>query len=375
MQIHDKNYNEALNKIQYYTKKYRNADKFISKEVDFTHPIHYEERVGYFNNKTAKRLIIRLRSSGCSWVKKTGGCTMCGFYLATGHGKKVTSSQYKKQFNHILEEVNLNDYKIIGIYNDGNFLNEGEITINTIKDFCKILNSYDNIKLVNFESRAEYLAIDRVKKIKNFLKDKELQISVGFESINPEVVQLCINKGLYTLNFGKIFRDLQKIGVRVNPLLLFKPPFLTEKESINDVLNTIDYLVSNGIHSADLEIATVMKYTLLHELWKRKLYHTAMLWSVRELILQYKKIHGNKFNLYISPWSYSVNTLDGPRNCGKCDKKIIDAINEYNKNYNPDSLKDINCSCIDIWKEKMKDTNKLSIPKRILNNLGKLENN
>ena len=272
MQIHDKNYNDALNKIQYYTKKYRNADKFISKEVDFTHPIHYEERVGYFNNKTAKRLIIRLRSSGCSWVKKTGGCTMCGFYLATGHGKKVTSSQYKKQFNHILEEVNLNDYKIIGIYNDGNFLNEGEITINTIKDFCKILNSYDNIKLVNFESRAEYLAIDRVKKIKNFLKDKELQISVGFESINPEVVQLCINKGLYTLNFGKIFRDLQKIGVRVNPLLLFKPPFLTEKESINDVLNTIDYLVSNGIHSADLEIATVMKYTLLHEHHRLHLY-------------------------------------------------------------------------------------------------------
>ena len=375
MQVLDAKYQKALEKIQYYTKKFRGKDKLYSENIDFNYPIHFEERVGYFNNKPVKRLIIRLRSSGCSWVQKTGGCTMCGFYSATGHGKKVTAKQYLLQIKNLMDEVNLDDYTIVGIYNDGNFFNENEISMNAVKGICDVLTNFKNIKRINFESRAEYLILDRVKRIKNYLKDKDLEISVGFESIKPEIIQLCINKGLQYLNYGKIFRDLQKNGIAIKPLILLKPPFLTEKESIDDVLHTINYLVLNGIYNADLEITTVMKNTLVYELWKRDLYHTAMLWSIRDLILRYKKRYGEKFNLYISPWSYSVTSIDKPKNCGKCDKEIIELFNEYNKNYDIKNLKDFYCSCIDTWNEKMQKINTMSIPERILYHLEKLENN
>ena len=105
------------------------------------------------------------------------------------------------------------------------------------------------------------------------------------------------------------------------------------------------------------------------------MYETAMLWSIKELITQYKKIFGSKFNLYISPWTYSVSAIDIPKNCGKCDKELTECIEEYNKNFNADNFKDINCSCIEKWNQRMSVINQNAIPDRIIKNLSHLKNN
>ena len=101
--------------------------------IDYTLPIGYEERVGHLNNQPVRRIVIYLRSTGCEWVKKTGGCTMCGFYGVTTHGKKISEDEYTSQLKYILNKVDLNDYPIVCIYNDGNILNENEVPITALE--------------------------------------------------------------------------------------------------------------------------------------------------------------------------------------------------------------------------------------------------
>ena len=52
-------------------------------------------RIGYIGGKPKKRLVVTLRSSGCSWVESHGGCTMCGHYAGTTRGEKITEDHWK----------------------------------------------------------------------------------------------------------------------------------------------------------------------------------------------------------------------------------------------------------------------------------------
>lgn len=361
---------EALKKIQNCAKKLRGQDNLDHSEIDYSLPIHYQERIGHLKGKPVKRLIIRLRSTGCEWVKRTGGCTMCGFYSATSRGEKVSKEEYINQINHVINELDLNDYPIIGIYNDGNFFNENEISMKTVEEVCNLLNNYKNIKKVNFESRIEYAPLSRIKHVKKCLNGKQLEVSFGFESANSQVMNLCINKGVPLNNFDYFCKNMQNAGVSMKPLVLMKPPFLTEREAIMDVLSTIDYLSMKGIKYADLEVTTVSKNTIVHELWKSNLYYPPMLWSIIDIVLQYKNKYKEKFNMYISPWSYSVEAIDWAKNCGRCDKEVIRSLQQYNNNFSIDNLKDLTCQCkYNEWKHRIQEVDERTIPERIIDQL------
>lgn len=363
-------YIEALKKVQYCAKKFRLENKKVQENIDYSIPIRYEERLGNFNDKPITRLVIRLRSRGCGWVEKTGGCTMCGFYDATSMGNNISAEDYISQFNHVIDEIDLNDYPIVGIYNDGNFFNENEIPMNAVEEICRLLNNFKKVKKVVIESRIEYVPFERIQKVKKCLNNKQIEVAFGFESIDNQVINLCINKGFSLNRFGQLYNAFQSNGFSMKPYLLLKPPFLTEQESINDVLSTIDYLSLKGIRYIDLEVTMVQKYTLVHELWKRNLYQPPMLWSIIDIISKYKKKHKDKINLYISPTKYSVEAIDSAKNCIKCDEEVVDYIDQYNKDFKADSINELYCNCKeDEWKHRIQEVNELTIPERILDQL------
>ena len=63
---------EALIRVQRLARGLRNQS---TKEanINYTKPLELEERVGHLNRQLVKRLLIRLRSTGCEWATKTGG--------------------------------------------------------------------------------------------------------------------------------------------------------------------------------------------------------------------------------------------------------------------------------------------------------------
>lgn len=365
---------EALLKVQTLARKLRNQ---IVNEVniDYTLPIGYEERVGHLNNQPVRRIVIYLRSTGCEWVKKTGGCTMCGFYGVTAHGGKIPEDAYISQFNHILNKIDLNDYPIVCIYNDGNMLNENELPITALEKIFRMINKYNKVKKVVIESRIEYATDDRVQRILRNMDGKKLEIAFGFETSNQEIMKLCINKGFSLNNFNHFYPHLHQAGISIRPLLLLKPPFLTEGEAIADVLSTVDYLFERGIVDIDLEVTTVQKNTVVHQLWANNLYRPPWLWSIVEILLKCKNKYQDRLHFYISPWEYSIASIDKVRNCGKCDKRLKECINLYNQNFDTTVFEDLECSCKDRWRDAIQEKNVLTVPERILNQLENITTN
>ncbi len=348
----------------------RRKNDSVPEDVDFSVPIGWEERTGHLDDEPIKRLIIFLRSTGCEWVDKTGGCTMCGFYCATSHGREVSAGDYVRQFEHIMETVDLGDYPVISIYNDGNIFNEHEMPLAAIKGICGQIDGYPGIKKVVVESRIDYSPEDRVLAMKKYLNGRQLELAFGFESANPQVMNLCINKGFTSHNFDTFFERMQRLGVLTKPLLLVKPPFLTESESVADILQTLDYLASRGIDYVDLEVTTVEKNTVVHELWKHGLYRPPWLWSLVDLLQRAESRYGDRMHIYVSPWTYSVESLDWAHNCGTCDQELVRAVEEYNHRFDTGVFDGIDCSCIDTgWAEAFGEQDSRTIPERIRDQL------
>lgn len=357
--------NDILNEIRALAGGLRKRNGNAPHDIDFTVPIGWEERIGHLDDQPIRRLIIFLRSTGCEWVEKTGGCTMCGFYCATSRGREVSADEYIAQFEYVMDAVDLGDYPIVSIYNDGNIFNEREMPVAAIEKICSYIDGYKNIKKVVVESRIDYSPDEHVAKMKKALNGRQLEVAFGFESANAQVMNLCINKGFSANNFDHFHSRMQGMGVLTKPLLLVKPPFLTEGEAINDILQTISYCVSRGIDYVDLEVTTVEKNTVVHELWKNDLYRPPWLWTLVELLQQCRERFGNRAHVYVSPWNYSVESLDWARNCGKCDAEITEAIQRYNSRFDTAEFDGLDGSCREEWKDAVTAEDSRTIPERI----------
>ncbi|MCM2464928.1 TIGR01210 family radical SAM protein [Methanoculleus sp. CWC-02] len=358
--------NDILDEIRALAGGLRRQNGGAPENLDFTVPIGWEERVGYLDGRPIRRLIIFLRSTGCEWVEKTGGCTMCGFYCATSRGREVSAEEYIAQFEHVMNAVDLGDYPIVSIYNDGNIFNEKEMPVAAIEKICSYIDGYRNIRKVVVESRIDYSPDEHVAKMKKALNGRQLEVAFGFESANSQVMNLCINKGFSANNFDHFHSRMQGMGVLTKPLLLVKPPFLTEGEAIDDILRTVAYCVSRGIAYVDLEVTTVEKNTVVHELWKNNLYRPPWLWSLVDLLQQCRERFGDRAHVYVSPWNYSVESLDWARNCGKCDAEITGAIERYNCHFDTAEFDGLDCSCREEgWKKAAMVEDPRTIPERI----------
>ncbi len=367
--------NDILDEIRTLAGGLRRQNGSAPENLDFTVPIGWEERVGYLDGRPIRRLIIFLRSTGCEWVEKTGGCTMCGFYCATSRGREVSAEEYVAQFEHVMNAVDLGDYPIVSIYNDGNIFNEREMPVAAIEKICSYIDGYRNIRKVVVESRIDYSPDEHVAKMKKALNGRQLEVAFGFESADPQIMNLCINKGFSANNFDHFHSRMQGMGVLTKPLLLVKPPFLTESEAVSDILRTVGYCVSRGIDYVDLEVTTVEKNTVVHELWKNNLYRPPWLWSLVDLLQQCWERFGDRAHVYVSPWNYSVESLDWARNCGKCDAEITGAIERYNCHFDTAEFDGLDCSCREEgWKKAVTEEDSSTIPERIREQLADIRN-
>ena len=91
---------------------------------------------------------------------------MCGFYCATSRGREVSADEYVAQFEHVMDAVDLGDYPIVSIYNDGNIFNERELPVAAIEKICSYIDGYKNIRKVVVESRIDYSPDEHVAKMK-----------------------------------------------------------------------------------------------------------------------------------------------------------------------------------------------------------------
>jgi radical SAM enzyme (TIGR01210 family) len=316
--------------------------------------IFTERRKGRLKGAFVDRLVLFMRGSGCAWTSQTGGCTFCGFWGATQFGERISDVDSRAQVLAVIDDpaVGFGEYPVICLYNDGSMLVEREVGFDAVLEICTLVASRPHVQRVVIEAKVIDITEAKVRRLVGAMCGKELEIAVGFESASPTVRDLCVNKSFRTQAFEASCRIVAGCGASLVPLIMVKPPFLTEAQAVNDVIDSLAYLEDHGLQRIDLELATVERDTLTHDLWRAGLYSTPWLWSV-VAILEARERLSLTTPVFISPPNYTVPSIAMSHNCPDCNSAVIAAMEEYNRSSRASVLTDLHCRCRALWEREL----------------------
>jgi len=291
--------------------------------------------------KAIKSLTVILRTVGCQWRK----CTMCGYWHESAD---VTQPDILTQLERAFRNSPDDDF-ILKIFTSGSFLDEREISSDTRKEIAKMVKKRKIKKLI-VETRPEFINAEKIEDLKVV---EHLELAIGLETADDFIRSKYINKGFSFDDYKTAAEIVNECGAIVKTYLLLKPPFVSEKRAIEDVVKSAA-LVSPYSSIISLNLCNVQKYTRLEDLWKRKYYRPPWLWSAVEAIKEMKK---QDANVVVMSDPVGAGHIRGPHNCGKCDMAITEAIKKFNITQDLgvlERLEGIDCECKEVWHALLK---------------------
>lgn len=277
-----------------------------------------------------KALITLIPTVGCSYAlnSKSGGCSFCGYPNDSTLDPNTDPSFYFLQEWEKQKDY-LNTIEAVKIFNSGSFLDPKEIPFEVQQTIIEKIATLPNVKEVIIESRPEYINLYKVmlKKWVDILGGRPIWIGVGLESSNDYVGQSFVNKGFDFAQFARSVKNAEECGAFVKAYILLKPPFMTEKEAIEDTLQSIIDSFNIGCKIVSINPVTVHAATLVDTLFKKHLYSPPWLWSVLEVLKRAAPYRPDYGKIICEP--VAIGKERGAHNCGKCDILVSQEIEYY----------------------------------------------
>ena len=292
------------------------------------------------DGKPISALTVIFQTSGCRW----NNCTMCG-YVYDSAQKSPSHDELMKQFEYAMSRCKDDEF-ILKIFTSGSFLDDGEIPSDTRKEMLSRLGADGRVKKVIAETRPEYVTEEKLSESIAAL-GKRFEVAIGLETSSDMIRKDCINKGFTFSDFVRATEAAKKEGATVKAYLLLKPPFLSEGTAINDMIQSInDAAPYAGTISVNL--CNVQKGTLVDEMFERGDYRPPWLWSAVEAL---KKGKASNPDTILMSDPVGAGSARGPRNCGKCDKDVAEAIRSFSLSQDTGVFDNLDCECRELWKK------------------------
>ncbi|AXV38054.1 MAG: TIGR01210 family radical SAM protein [Methanobacterium sp. BRmetb2] len=294
-----------------------------------------------------KAIFIILPTKGCSWaLSSSGGCTMCS-YIADSVLEPVSADVLIDIFKNALKRHELSEKTVVKIFTSGSFLNEEEFPPEARAEILEILGKEEHVEEVVVESRPEYVNRDVLIECCEILGDKIFEVSLGLESANDKIRREKINKGFSRKEFEEAVNTIKYLKtdykLKSKAYLFVKPILTSEKEAVEDAIQSAVYAEKVGVDRISFCPATIHKGTLMEILWRRGSYKPPWIWSIVKIINQVRSL----VKIPVIMDTSGFGTRRGPFNCKKCNKKFKNKIIE--SNLNQSLVEEIDCSCKDLW--------------------------
>jgi radical SAM enzyme (TIGR01210 family) len=315
---------------------------------------------GFSNGVKINRVIVYLRSSGCFWsIKKYSnnqirflpGCLDCAHSVAeTTFGRAIDAMSYVKQFRTEIEKFDSQSYNTVCVYNEGNFFNPGELPKAARISILSEIAIRKNIKTVVLESLPEFISDSVLDEVRNICGDRDVEIAIGLESIDPIVRKLCINKNYELSAYESCLKLIHKHGMKVLSYVMLKPCFTTEAEALQDTINTTEYAFDLGSDVVSIEPVNLSKYNMSGTLSSVGLHRAPWLWTVRSVLAHAHNLGQVRFG----GDQFAPMYHQQAHNCEVCSRTVKDAMLEFNGDNDIDKLNTLNCDCQIEWDKELK---------------------
>jgi hypothetical protein len=293
------------------------------------------------NGKQVDAFVLILRTSGCYWAK-VKGCTMCGYARETMAGQ-ATKENIEHQVNSALERYKGEPY--VKVFTSGSFLDPQEVPVEARESVTKAFRG--KAKRFLFESLPEFVSEDALTGLRDSFGG-ELEVAVGLETTQEDVLRRSVSKVSSVKDYLDAAVRIGKSGALPKAYLLLKPPFLTEREAIEDAVTSIE-VASKYFSTISLNPVNVQGRTVAEHLWRRHQYRPPWLWSLVEAMVRGKESIDPSVRLVSFPTS--GGNVRGVHNCLACDSRILKAVEWASLTQDFANLKNVvDCSCKETWK-------------------------
>lgn len=282
--------------------------------------------------------VLILRTRGCYWADQKG-CSMCGYAKDT-LGRSATPDELAEQLDHATARYRGEPY--VKVYTSGSFLDDREVDPSSRRALVRAFSGKAHRLL--FETLPEFATPENLLPLKDAFSG-ELEVALGLESTDPDVLGRLVHKNAPPSEYLEAGDRVRRLGLRAKAYLLLKPPYLTESESVRDVLRSIE---EAGRHFDALSVNPVhiQNGTVVEWLYHRGRYRPPWLWSVVETLRSGAPLRGSA-RLVSFPTAGGLPR--GPHNCGKCDAEVLEAIETASLRQDFTVLDALDCACRPQW--------------------------
>jgi radical SAM enzyme (TIGR01210 family) len=299
------------------------------------------------DGKEARAWVLILRTQGCSWAR----CSMCGY-----HGESAAASEddLLHQFESAL--LRRKGEETAKVYTSGSFLDDREVPPGLRRRLLSDLSG--SFRRVVVESRPEFVSPGAVKEALSACPG--LEVAMGLESASPRVLDHSVRKGFTFGDFARKASLVRESGGRVRAYILLKPPFLNEREALEDAV--AGALRAGPLcDTVSLNPVNIQRGTVVEQLWRRMIFRPPWLWSAAGAVLRAHRAlreAGHPTRLVCAPTA--AGKRRGAHNCGACDAAVAAALEEYSVSGRPEALESAfarNCACLAEWREVLEAGN------------------
>ncbi len=300
--------------------------------------------------KTLKRKRIVLLAPGCS----VATCTMCPLPNEALDPKRcsITPEQIIAQFESAFVDDDINTYDVITIFNNGNFFVDAEMNpIVRQHIYTRMANSEASILVV--ETLPQFITTAKLNEAKTFLGTKHLAAAIGLQSSNDLIRELAINSTCTKPAFEGALRLLRDYSYIPIVFLMIKPPFLTEKEAIEDTVESVRYLSELGIQDPILCATRVSPNTVVDLLYQSGQFKPPWIWTVAEILKRISRIAPNSQPIIATSVLKPERNEDSTctANCSKCTQRLIDALDHFDNTKDLAPLESVTCDCCALYQK------------------------
>ena len=160
--------------------------------------VHWEED-HRLRSGAAKAIVFILPTRGCSWaLSNSGGCSICG-YLYDNPQHPDFEKIVKSIRGAFKGKIQKDEKYSIKLFTSGSFLDKKEIPIEFQVEILKEMAIYNQIEEIVIESRPEYIRSNTLEILSEVINISKLEIAIGLESSNNEILKNSINKGFFAI--------------------------------------------------------------------------------------------------------------------------------------------------------------------------------
>jgi radical SAM enzyme (TIGR01210 family) len=301
---------------------------------------HEEELM---DGKVVDTLVAVLRTGGCSHYRDSAGCTMCG-YSAETPDRPPTEEDLLAQLEQVASRREGAPW--VKLYTSGSMLDPEEVPPRVLET---VLETFGDAEMLTVESRAEHVTRERLQAL-GFPERRE--VAIGLESGCDQVLEGSINKGMALEDFRMAASQVRDVGLALRAYVLLKPPFLTEREAIDDALEAVMEAVRAGATHISINPVNVQADTLVDHLHHRGEYEPPWLWSVVEVLERGGRDLPPGSRLLSAPTA--GGKARGAHNCGQCDVQVLQAIEFHRLSGDLEELGRVpDCGCKVRWRTQL----------------------